>query len=82
MVVKSPGPRGTRPRRKGDCVRRKETNTHTKKKGKEKEKVVRGIWLWHIVVVLAVGVELYTPAAGQAATALDLPRLAGFASGR
>lgn len=61
-----------RPRKKGDAF------------GKEnrKKKVVRGIWLWHVVVVFAVCVELYTSAAGQAAAALDLPRLAGFASGR
>jgi hypothetical protein len=41
--------------------------------------VVRGIWLRHIVVVFAIGVELHTSAAGQATAALDLPRLAGFA---
>lgn len=42
--------------------------------------VVRGVWLRNIVVVFAIGVELHTSAAGQAAAALDLSRLAGLAS--
>lgn len=50
-------------------------------RGWNKSLVVRSIWLRHIVVVFAIGVELHTTATGQAAAALDLPRLAGFASG-
>lgn len=42
--------------------------------------VVRGVGLRNIIVVFAIGVELHTSATGQAAAALDLPRLAGLAS--
>lgn len=45
------------------------------------QSLVRGVGLRNIVVVFAIGVELHTSATGQAAAALDLPRLAGLASG-
>lgn len=47
----------------------------------EQSLVVRGVGLRNIVVVFAIGVELHTSATGQAAAALDLPRLAGLAWG-
>lgn len=50
-------------------------------RGFMEQSLVRGVGLRNIVVVFAIGVELHTSATGQAAAALDLPRLAGLASG-